>query len=109
MITSHCPFCNGVILFAESMKEGTVALCGGCGTIFKYKYNFKTRGEELNMVKLTQSLEHWLFVNHKDKLGLIMFGHTELMTEEMFKEYLKWCETSEGKSYLKGGSNYVEG
>lgn len=21
----------------------------------------------------------------------------------------KWCETPEGKSYLKGGSNYVEG
>ncbi len=60
------------------------------------------------MVKLTQSLERWLYVNHHDKLGLIMFGHTELMTEEMFKEYIEWCKTPEGKSYLKGGSNYAE-
>lgn len=58
------------------------------------------------MVKLTQSLRHWLFENHKDKIGLIMLGHTELFTEEMQKEYIEWCKTDAGKSYLKGGSNY---
>lgn len=58
------------------------------------------------MVILTQSLEHWLFENHRDKLALIMFGHTELLTEEMQKEYLEWCKTDEGKQYLKGGSKY---
>ena len=51
------------------------------------------------MVILTQSLEHWLFVNHKEKLPLIMFGHTELFTEEMQKEYIEWCKTDEGKQF----------
>ena len=33
-----------------------------------------------------------------------MFGHVELFTEEMQKEYIAWCQTEEGKSYLKGGA-----
>ena len=60
------------------------------------------------MVRLTQSLSHWLFVNHPKELSLIMFGHVELLTEEMYAEYLDWCQTDEGKSYLKGGENYKE-
>lgn len=60
------------------------------------------------MVKLTQSLQHWLFINHREKLPLIMFGHVELLTEEMCAEYLRWCQTDEGRQYLKGGSKYVE-
>ena len=58
------------------------------------------------MVILTQSLEHWLFENYRYELGLIMFGHLELFTEEMKKEYLEWCKTDEGKQYLEGGSKY---
>ena len=58
------------------------------------------------MVKLTQSLKQWLWENHKEKLPLIMFGHTELFTEEMNKEYLAWCQTEDGKQYLEGGSKY---
>ena len=60
------------------------------------------------MVKLTQSLQQWLWVNHRDIIGLIMMGHTELMTDEMWEEYIEWCNTEEGRSYLKGGSNYKE-
>ena len=60
------------------------------------------------MVRLTQSLQQWLWVNHRDKIGLIMMGHTELMTDEMWDEYIEWCKTEEGQSYLKGGSNYKE-
>ena len=60
------------------------------------------------MVKLTQSLQHWLWLNHKELMPLIMFGHTELFTEEMQKEYLEWCQTEDGKKYLKGGSEYGE-
>ena len=60
----------------------------------------------MGMVKLTQSLQHWLWENHKDKIGLIMFGHTELMTNEMWDAYIDWCHTDEGQSYLEGGSNY---
>ena len=60
------------------------------------------------MVKMTQSLRHWLFVNHSKILPLIMFGHTELITDEMWHEYIAWCKTDEGKQYLKGGSKYRE-
>lgn len=60
------------------------------------------------MVKLTQSLEYWLWIYHRDKIGLIMLGHIELFTEEMKKEYLEWCRTDEGKKYLVGGSEYKE-
>ena len=52
------------------------------------------------MVKLTQSLQHWLWLNHKELIPLIMFGHTELFTEEMQEKYLEWCQTEEGKKYL---------
>ena len=58
------------------------------------------------MVKLTKSLSHWLFENHKDTLGLIMFGHIELFTEDMQKDYLEWCRTEDGKQYLEGGKYY---
>lgn len=60
------------------------------------------------MVKLTKSLSHWLFENHKDKLAFIALGHTELMTDEMWKEYIEWCKTDEGKEYLEGGKYYEE-
>lgn len=60
------------------------------------------------MVRLTYSLQHWLWLNHKELIPLIMFGHTELFTEEMRKEYLEWCQTEEGKKYFKGGSEYKD-
>lgn len=53
------------------------------------------------MVKLTQSLKHWLWENHRDIIGLLMFGHVELFTEDMRREYLAWCQTDEGKKYLQ--------
>lgn len=61
------------------------------------------------MIKLTQSIEHWLFMNYRNRLPLIMLGHVELFTEEMKKDYLEWCKTDEGKQYLKGGAKYKEG
>jgi hypothetical protein len=60
------------------------------------------------MVRLTQSLRQWLWVYHRDKIVLIMFGHLELFTPEMQKAYLEWCQTDEGRQYLKGGSKYKE-
>ena len=60
------------------------------------------------MVKLTQSLKQWLFENHKEKIPLIMLGHVELMTKDMTEEYLAWCQTDDGKQYLKGGSKYKD-
>ena len=60
------------------------------------------------MVRLTQSLEHWLMENHSDIIGLIILGHVELFTAEMQEEYLAWCQTDEGRQYLKGGSKYED-
>lgn len=58
------------------------------------------------MIILTQSLEYWLWENHRELLSLILFGHVELFTPEMRKEYIEWCKTDEGKQYLEGGSKY---
>ena len=60
------------------------------------------------MVYMTQSLSHWLTVNYPDILPLVMFGHLELITNDMYQEYLNWCITPEGKEYLEGGSKYKE-
>lgn len=60
------------------------------------------------MVKLTRSLTAFLFKFHKDKVALISLGHIELYTREIQKEYMEWLKTDDGKSYLKGGSNYKE-
>lgn len=58
------------------------------------------------MIKLTQSLNKWLFDNHKEILPLIILGHLELFTEEMQEEYLQWCKSEEGRKYLVGGQYY---
>lgn len=58
------------------------------------------------MVLLTQSLRKWLWDNHADKLPMILLGHVELMTHEMWEQYLAWCKTDDGRKYLKDGSEY---
>lgn len=60
------------------------------------------------MVEMTQSFSKWCFTYHKDLYVLLLLGHTELLTEELAKEYLEWCATPEGIKYLKGGSEYKE-
>ena len=60
------------------------------------------------MVRLTQSLEHWLLENHPDKIAMILLGHIELYTEEMQKAYKEWCKTDDGRQYLLGGSKYKD-
>lgn len=49
-----------------------------------------------------------MWENHRDKYGLVLMGHTEFVTDEMWNEYIEWCKTDEGKKYLKGGSEYKE-
>lgn len=61
------------------------------------------------MVKMTQSLQHWLWENgYRKELVYIGFGHFEYFTDEMEKKYLEWVKTEEGKQYLKGGSKYKD-
>lgn len=58
------------------------------------------------MIRLTQSMKAFLGKFHRELIVPITFGHVEVITDEVKKEYLKWLETDEGKSYLEGGSNY---
>lgn len=60
------------------------------------------------MIKLTASLEHFLFDRYREKFALISLGHLEEMTDEMTEEYYEWLQTDDGKSYLEGGENYHE-
>lgn len=60
------------------------------------------------MIMLTQSLRKWLWDNHPAIYHLILLGHTELFTQEMWREYIEWCRTNEGRKYLKGGSEYKD-
>lgn len=58
------------------------------------------------IVGFTQSLQAWLTKYYPELIGPLMFGHLELFTDELQQEYVEWCQTEEGRSYLKGGSNY---
>lgn len=58
------------------------------------------------MVKMTQSMEQWLWKYHRDLFTPLLFGHLELFTEELAREYRDWCLTDEGRQYLKGGKFY---
>lgn len=53
------------------------------------------------MVRMSKSFSVWCFKYHKDIYSLLMFGHTELLTEDMYKEYLGWLHTDEGKQSLQ--------
>ncbi len=60
------------------------------------------------MVRFTLSMKEWIIKYHPELIVPIMFGHIELFTDEMKKEYLEWCKSDEGKEYLKGGSKYMD-
>ena len=52
------------------------------------------------MVTMTKSFSYWCFTYHSELYSPLMFGHTELLTEELAKEYFEWCLTDEAKPYL---------
>ena len=54
------------------------------------------------MVEMTLSLRKFLWKFYRDIYTHIMFGHLELLSEEIKEEYIEWCKTDEGKQYLKG-------
>ena len=60
------------------------------------------------MVKLTQSLSQWLWANHREIYALVLLGHVELITDDMWDAYIAWCKTDDGKQYLKGGAKYKD-
>ena len=54
------------------------------------------------MVNMTNSLSHWLFEHgYQKEMTLIMFGHTELLTKDMWDRYTQWCESVEGRRWLE--------
>ena len=52
------------------------------------------------MIEMTKSFEVFIARKHKDILVPLSFGHIELMTDEIWEEYVNWCETDEAKPYL---------
>ena len=60
------------------------------------------------MVKFTQSMQKWLFKYRPELIWPLTFGHLEEFTDDDLRAYLSWCQTDEGRSYLKGGCNYIE-
>lgn len=45
------------------------------------------------MVQLTDSLKEFLWENnYREIIPLLMFGHMELFTEEIQKEYIEWMK-----------------
>lgn len=50
---------------------------------------------------MTRSFSVWCLKFHRDIYSLLRFGHTELLTEEMYQEYLDWAQTDESKQYLE--------
>lgn len=54
------------------------------------------------MVTMTKSFSVWCFTYHKELYSLLMFGHVELLTRELWEEYIEWCKTDEGMQYLDG-------
>lgn len=63
-------------------------------------------GDEMN--RMTQSFSVWCLKFHPEIYSLLRLGHNELLTEDMYQEYLDWVQTDEGKQYLEGGSKYRE-
>ena len=59
------------------------------------------------MVTMTLSFKTWCLRYHLEIYSLLMFGHIELLTDDMLREYVEWCRTDEGKKYLKGGEEYL--
>lgn len=61
------------------------------------------------MIKPTLSLAKFFEIKGlKKELTLLYFGHAEVFTPELEREYTEWVQTDEGRSYLKGGTNYKE-
>ena len=60
------------------------------------------------MTKMTQSFSAWCLKFHRELYTPLMFGHVELLTNELYQEYLDWVQTDDGRQYLKGGSKYKE-
>ena len=59
------------------------------------------------MITITQSLREFLVRKGMQKeMALLIFGHTEVYTPELQKEYFEWVQTEEGQAYLKGGEKY---
>lgn len=54
------------------------------------------------MIEFTGGLDEFLMARYPKEFVLIGFGHTELFTEEMKQEYLKWYLSE----YINRGNNY---
>lgn len=44
------------------------------------------------MIKLTKNITQWLSINHPDKLLLITSGQIEVLTKEIWNQYMDWLQ-----------------
>lgn len=80
--------------------------CDRCGSYYN-EYNAKQNSEKINGINLLNIDSNNSYFTHGPyDFILITFGHVELFTPEMQAEYIKWCQTEEGKRYLVGGDLY---
>lgn len=56
------------------------------------------------MISLTPSLVVWLKKYHKDLLPDAFLGNTEVLTNEMIRDYLEWCRSEEGHEVIHGSN-----
>lgn len=47
------------------------------------------------MVQMTKSFSEWCFKFYPEKYSLLMFGHLEELTDEMWQEYIEWVQRGE--------------
>ena len=58
------------------------------------------------MVTMTLSFKTWCLRYHREIYSLLMFGHVELLTDDMKKEYLEFLVTMTGKPLLYVPGNH---
>lgn len=51
-------------------------------------------------VHLAENFRVFLEKNHKDIIFPLTHGHHYVLTDEIFHEYILWCQTDEGRKYL---------
>ena len=67
------------------------------------RFEIVDKGKPVNVgptVHLAENFRVFLEKNHKDIVFPLTHGHHYVLTDEIFHEYIMWCQTDEGRMYL---------
>ena len=99
---------DATLLYISNESRSNALLRGQCKCakynrrlLFEKARMVSAKGGEM-MIRMTYSMSVFLATRYPKLYPLIGFGHLELFTDGMRKEYIEWCLTDEGKQYLKG-------